>query len=318
MTSNIETILTTGAAGFIGFHVSKKLLEQGKHVVGVDNLNDYYDVSLKKSRLNELKKFNNFKFYKQDISNGINVEEKIDKICHLAAQAGVRYSLQNPLAYEKSNSLGTLQIFEFARQSKIPTIIYASSSSVYGNNLEAPFNEKMNLGKPISLYAATKKANELYAHTYHHLYGINMTGLRFFTVYGPWGRPDMALFKFVKKILNNEPIDVYNGGEMKRDFTYIDDIVSGVTLSLEKEYPFEVFNLARGETVTLLDFIKTIESTIGKSAEKNMMPMQAGDVLLTSGDIGHATEKLGYKPKVSLRDGVEKFIDWYRGYYNKK
>ncbi len=310
----MKTILVTGGAGFIGFHISKKLLERGDKVVGIDNLNDYYDVFLKEARLKELKKFENFKFYKQDISEGIKINEKIDIICHLAAQAGVRYSIEHPLIYEKSNMLGTLQVFEFARHNKIASVIYASSSSVYGNNYKVPFKETMQLDKPISLYAATKKANELYAHVYHNLYGINMTGLRFFTVYGPWGRPDMALFKFTKKILEGKPIDVYNSGKMKRDFTYIDDIVQGIILALDKECPLEVFNLARGETTELIDFIKAIENSTGKVADKNMMPMQAGDVLSTSGDISHAKEVLGYEPKTSIREGVKNFVEWYKGF----
>jgi len=313
----MKTILVTGSAGFIGFHTSKRLLERGDKIVGIDNLNDYYDVSLKKARLKELEKFKNFKFYKQDVSEGIKIDEKIDEICHLAAQAGVRYSIENPLAYEKTNMLGTLQVFEFARHNNIPSVIYASSSSVYGNNKDAPFNEKMQLDKPISLYAATKKANELYAYTYHYLYGINMTGLRFFTVYGPWGRPDMALFKFTKNILEDKQIDVYNSGKMKRDFTYIDDIVQGIILALDKESKFEIFNLARGKTIELIDFIKAIENSIGKVADKNMMPMQAGDVLLTSGDITHAREILEYSPKVSIKEGVESFVCWYKKYYKR-
>lgn len=314
----MTTILVTGAAGFIGFHTSKELLERGDKVIGIDNLNNYYDPLLKMSRLEQLSKYKNFKFYKQDISDGISVDENVNKICHLAAQAGVRYSIENPLAYQKANSLGTLQVFEFARQNKIPSVVYASSSSVYGNSSEAPFKEDMKIDEPISFYAATKKSNELYAHTYHHLYGINMTGLRFFTVYGPWGRPDMAPFKFTKKILENETIDVYNNGKMKRDFTYIDDITSGIVLALDKESPFEIFNLARGETVELMDFVSAIEEATGKVAKKNMMPMQAGDVLLTSGDIGRAKTMLGYTPKISIEKGVKEFVDWYKKYYNSK
>ena len=313
----MKTILVTGCAGFIGFHVSKKLLEDGNMVVGVDRINNYYEVSLKESRLKILQENPNFKFYNQDFSEGINIDEKIDKICHLGAQAGVRYSIENPLAYEKSNCLGTLQVFEFARKNKIRTVVYASSSSVYGNCKNAPFKETENVNEPISLYAATKKSNELYAYTYHHLFGINMTGLRFFTVYGPWGRPDMAPFKFTKNILEEKTIDVYNNGKMKRDFTYIDDIVAGVVSALEKEYSYEIFNLARGEEVELMNFIKAIEKATGKEAKINFMPLQDGDVLLTSGDITHAREKLGYDPKTSIEEGMKNVVKWYREYYGK-
>ena len=312
-----KSILITGAAGFIGFHTAKTLLERGDTVIGIDNLNDYYDPKLKQARLEILEKYPNFKFYKSDISEEIPVKEYIDVICHLAAQAGVRYSLENPKAYEKSNMLGTLNIFEFARQNKIKTVVYASSSSVYGNSKEIPFTESQKLDTPISLYAATKKANELYAYVYHHLYGINMTGLRFFTVYGPWGRPDMALFKFTKNILNNKPIDVYNNGDMKRDFTYVDDIVSGIISSIDHAYPFEIFNLARGESIPLTEFIKEIEKNT-KPAEKNMLPMQPGDVSETFGDISLAKEKLDYSPQTSVAEGVKNFINWYKEFYKIK
>ncbi len=315
----MKTILVTGVAGFIGSSVGKKLLERGDRVIGVDNMNDYYDVSLKEDRLKILKEFENFTFHKLDISEGFGElkKEKIDVICHLAAQAGVRYSIENPLAYQKANSLGTLQVFEFARHNKIPKVVYASSSSVYGNNKNVLFKESEKLDEQISLYAATKKSNELYAHVYNHLYGIEMIGLRFFTVYGPWGRPDMALFKFVKNILEGKQIDVYNSGKMQRDFTYIDDIVDGVVLALDKKCSFEIFNIARGETTELMDFIKAIEKALGKVADKNMMPMQDGDVLLTSGDISHTKDVLGYAPKVSVDEGVNNFVNWYKGYYGK-
>lgn len=313
----MENTLVTGAAGFIGYHVSKDLLKKNKRVVGVDNLNDYYDVELKKARLNELNKFPNFKFYKKDISEKIDIGESIDKICHLAAQAGVRYSIKNPFVYEKSNILGTLNIFEFAKEKKIPTVVFASSSSVYGNSENVPFREDENIDKPISLYAATKKSNELMAYYYHNLYGINMTGLRFFTVYGPHGRPDMAPFKFTKRILEGEKIDVYNYGKMKRDFTYIDDIVSGVVASLEKGYPYEIINLARGETVGLENFIKEIEKSSGKRAKIEYKELQPGDVLLTSGDITKARELLGYDPKISISEGVKKTVNWYKEFYQK-
>ncbi|MFA5303066.1 MAG: NAD-dependent epimerase/dehydratase family protein [Candidatus Nanoarchaeia archaeon] len=310
-----KTILVTGAAGFIGFHTSKALLDRGDKVIGIDNLNDYYDVKLKEERLRILKKNPNFTFYKLDFSISLDeVKEHIDTICHLGAQAGVRYSITNPLVYEKYNTLGTLKVFEFARARTIKSVIFASSSSVYGNCSNPPFKEDYKLSAPISVYAATKISNELFAHTYYKLFGINMTGLRFFTVYGPYGRPDMALFEFTKKILNNETIDVYNNGEMKRDFTYIDDIVNGVLLAIDKNYSFEIFNLARGESVNLMDFIKAIEKALDKKAIINFMPLQAGDVLLTSGDISKAKELLNYNPTVSIENGVKEFTDWYKEY----
>ena len=307
-------ILVTGVAGFIGFHTAKALLERGDSVVGIDNMNEYYDVSLKKSRLDILKKYDNFSFHKIDLAK-FDLDIKVDSICHLGAQAGVRYSIENPIAYENSNVLGTLRIFEFARHKKIKNVVYASSSSVYGNCPNVPFKESEKLDEPISLYAATKKANELYAHVYHNLYGINMIGLRFFTVYGPYGRPDMAIFKFTKNIIEGKPIDVYNNGKLQRDFTYVDDIVSGVVSALDSGLSFEIINLARGETIELLDFIKAIEDAVGKKAKLNMMSMQAGDVFKTYGDISLASQKLGYKPKVSVKEGVKKFVDWYKGYY---
>jgi UDP-glucuronate 4-epimerase len=310
----MKKILITGAAGFIGFHVSKKLLEEGYEIIGIDNLNDYYDVKLKEDRLKILEENPQFSFERKDISEELDIE-RADAIIHLAAQAGVRYSIENPLAYEKSNNLGTLQVFEYARKNNIKTVVYASSSSVYGNMKDAPFKESYQLDKPISLYAATKKNNELVAYTYHHLYGINMTGLRFFTVYGPWGRPDMALFKFTEKILKEDEIEVYNNGEMHRDFTYIDDIVTGVVSALKNNYPYEVFNLARGETVKLTKFVEAIEDATGKKARIRYEKLQPGDVLITSGDITHAKEKLGYEPKTSVREGVQNFVKWYREYY---
>ena len=310
----MKKILLTGCAGFIGFHVAKKLLEKEYFVVGVDNLNDYYDVSLKTDKLSLLKKHENFKFYKQDISEGLEIE-KADGIIHLAAQAGVRYSLENPLAYETANNRGTLQVFEYARKKGVKKVVYASSSSVYGNCEEAPFKESFQLDKPISLYAATKKSNELTAYTYHHLYGIEMIGLRFFTVYGPWGRPDMAPFKFTKKILEGKEIEVYNNGEMFRDFTYVDDIVSGVVSSYEKKSGYEIINLARGQTVKLMDFIKAIEKATGEKARINFKEIQPGDVLKTSGDITKAKELLGYEPRIGVEEGVKLFVKWYKEYY---
>lgn len=309
-------VLVTGCAGFIGFHTARALLERGDEVIGVDNLNEYYNKSLKQDRLNLLKEYENFTFYELDFSKGLEeVKEEVNVICHLGAQAGVRYSLEEPLVYEESNLKGTLQVFEYARNKNINKIVYASSSSVYGNCTNPPFKEDYDVGKPISLYAATKRACELMAYTYHHLYNINMIGLRFFTVYGPWGRPDMALFKFVKRIFNNEPIDVYNHGKMKRDFTYVDDIISGVLASIDSNLNYEIINLARGEVVTLMEFINTIEEVIGEEAEKNMMPLQPGDVLLTSGNINKAKELLNYEPRTSLKEGVKNFVNWYKKYY---
>lgn len=317
------TILLTGGAGFIGFHTAKHLLQRGDTVVLVDNLNDYYQVQLKKDRLKALKKEFKFNFHQVDISDYKAMEKVVkkysfDKVIHLAAQAGVRYSLTHPFEYLKANMDGTLVIFELARHYNIKTVVYASSSSVYGGNKEMPFSEKHKVDTPISLYAATKKANELMAYTYHHLYGINMTGLRFFTVYGPWGRPDMALFLFADAIAKGKPIDVYNHGKMKRDFTYVSDIVSGVVAALDKASPYEVFNLGASDTVELLKFIKCIEKEMGKEAQKNMMPIQPGDVPETSADVSHARKVLGYKPKVKVQEGVAHFVSWFKEYYKIK
>jgi UDP-glucuronate 4-epimerase len=307
-------ILVTGGAGFIGFHVAKALLERGDSVVIVDNLNDYYDPQLKKDRLAQIS--SQVTFYEIDISDYKKLEEVFakhcfDKVCHLAAQAGVRYSLENPFAYERANMLGTLNILELMRKYDIKDLVYASSSSVYGGNTKVPFSVEDSVDQPISLYAATKRANELYTHVYHHLFGLNCFGLRFFTVYGPWGRPDMALFKFVKAIKENKPIDVYNHGKMQRDFTYINDIVSGILLSLDKVQGYDIFNLGNSNTVELLRFIEIIEQNLGKIAEKNMLPMQPGDVQTTSADIVHTKEVLGWEPKISIEEGIKRFIDWY-------
>ena len=307
-------ILVTGGAGFIGFHVVKALLARGDSVVVVDNLNDYYDPQLKKDRLAQIS--SQVTFYEIDISDYKKLEEVFakhcfDKVCHLAAQAGVRYSLENPFAYERANMLGTLNILELMRKDNIKDLVYASSSSVYGGNTKVPFSVEDSVDQPISLYAATKRANELYTHVYHHLFGLNCFGLRFFTVYGPWGRPDMALFKFVKAIKENKPIDVYNHGKMQRDFTYINDIVSGILLSLDKVQGYDIFNLGNSNTVELLRFIEIIEQNLGKIAEKNMLPMQAGDVSTTSADIAHTKEVLGWEPQVNIEEGIKRFIDWY-------
>ncbi len=313
--------LITGSAGFIGFHVSKKLLDRGDIVIGVDNLNDYYDPKLKEDRLNILKKYEYFTFYKVDISDYDSLKEifekhKIDKVFNPAAQAGVRYSLENPFAYEKSNILGFLNILELCVKYEIKNLVYASSSSVYGNNKKIPFSENDNVDHPISLYAATKKSNELMAHVYHHLYGLKTTGLRYFTVYGPWGRPDMALFKFTKNIIERKPIDVYNYGKMKRDFTYIDDIVDGTISALDKDYDYEIFNLGNNKTVELNYFIEVIEKELNKKAIKNLMPIQPGDVPETFADIEKAKKMLRYDPKTKIEEGIKQFIKWYREYYD--
>ena len=320
MDKNGETVFVTGSAGFIGFSLSKRLLEQGKNIIGIDNLNRYYDVNLKKARLKILQSYENFVFYKEDIQNiqalrEIFAKHRIDRICNLAAQAGVRYSLEDPFAYEKSNVQGFLNLLEIAREYRPENFVYASSSSVYGSNKKIPFSVLDRTDSPISLYAATKKANELIAHAYSHLYQIPCTGLRYFTVYGPWGRPDMALFLFTDAILNNRPIDVYNYGDMKRDFTYIDDIVSGTIAALERPVPYEVFNLGNSRSEQLMKLIGILEKELGKEAEKNMMPMQPGDVRETSADIRKSTELLGFKPKTSLEEGIRKFVAWYRDFY---
>ncbi len=310
-----RVVLLTGCAGFIGFHTALKLLNLGYRVLGVDNLNSYYDVSLKNSRLDILRGFENFVFFEQDIADGFSFDENIDVICHLAAQAGVRYSIEDPLVYERSNNLGTLQVFEFARHNNVEKVVFASSSSVYGNCDVTPFREDMQLDKPISLYAATKKSNELMAYTYHHLFGIKMVGLRFFTVYGPYGRPDMAIFKFTKNIFAGDEIEVFNNGELFRDFTFVDDVVSGIISSIERDFDFEIFNLARGESVKLTSFIEAIENAVGRRAVVKNVGMQPGDVNVTSGDISKAREFIGYNPKTSIGDGVKLFVDWYKKYY---
>ena len=317
--------LITGCAGFIGFHLSKKLLEEGGFVIGIDNLNNYYDPQLKKERLKILEQYDNFSFSQVDIADYQELEKVFkeyspEKVCHLAAQAGVRYSLTHPFVYEKTNMLGFLNILELMRKYKIKNIVFASSSSVYGGIKKIPFKEDMNINKPISLYAATKAANELYAYVYHHLYGINAIGLRFFTVYGPWGRPDMALFLFTKAILENKPIKVFNYGKMKRDFTYIDDIINGIVSSLNKvsKLGYEIFNLGCSSQVKLMDFIKAIEEELGRKAKKNMLPLQAGDVPQTYADVSKAKQLLGYQPKVKIKEGVRNFIKWYKEYYEIK
>ena len=312
-------ILVTGAAGFIGFHVSQRLCNLGNEVVGIDNVNSYYDPSLKEARLKQLETCKGFHFHKIDICDYdglVSLVKKypVSKICHLAAQAGVRYSIETPFAYQKSNNEGFLNLIEIVRHNKAENFIYASSSSVYGGNTKLPFSETDRVDSPISLYAATKRGNELTAHCYSHLYGINCTGLRFFTVYGPWGRPDMALFLFTKAILEGRPIEVFNQGKMTRNFTYIDDIVEGVLLALAHPVPYEIYNIGNSRAEDLMDFISEIEKNLGKKAIINYLPMQPGDVPATVADI-EKLSKLGYCPKTNINEGIRKFVELYRGYY---
>ena len=333
-------VLVTGAAGFIGMHCIERLLARGDQVVGIDNLNDYYDVTLKESRLARIADHAAFRFHRVSIEDkeamaGIFAEEKPDRVIHLAAQAGVRYSLENPHAYIDANLQGFMNILEGCRHHDVAHLAYASSSSVYGGNAQMPFSEHHSVDHPVSLYAATKKANELMAHTYSHLYGLPTTGLRFFTVYGPWGRPDMALFLFTDAIRNGRPIDVFNQGAMVRDFTYIDDIVEGVIRVLDKTAtpdpdfdpmnpdpgtstaPFRVFNIGNGNPTPLMDYIGALEDALGMTAEKNMMPMQPGDVPATSADTSELRDWVGFAPNTDVRDGVQRFVDWYIGYYGR-
>ena len=318
----MKTYLVTGAAGFIGFHISRALLEREDRVIGLDNLNDYYEVTLKEDRLHLLEECRNFHFYRCDLADKshlsrIFAENSIQVVCNMAAQAGVRYSLIDPFAYQKSNVEGFLNLIHLSMEHKVENFVYASSSSVYGNNQKVPFSVKDSVDQPISLYAATKKANELLAHTYSHIYGLPSTGLRFFTVYGPWGRPDMALFIFTRAILNGEPINVYNYGKMKRDFTYIDDIVKGVLVSLDRSAPYAIYNLGNSKTVDLLYFIECIENVLGKKAVKKMLPIQPGDVAETFADITESKRDLGFRPSIGIEEGIEHFVDWYRAYYGK-
>ena len=316
------TILLTGIAGFIGSNTAKKLLERGDKIIGIDNFNDYYDPALKEKRISEFLADYDFKLYRIDIANEVALakvfeENKIDKICHLAAQAGVRYSLTNPDIYLQANIIGTNNLLEMVHKYNINNFVFASSSSVYGGNTKIPFSESDNVDTPISLYAATKKANELQAHVYHHLYGINCFGLRFFTVYGPWGRPDMAYYKFTNSILNGQPIDVYGGGHHRRDFTYIDDIVSGIVSALDNCSGYEIFNLGNNKPVELEHFISIIENKLNKKAIKNYLPPQSGDVAETYANIDKAKKILGYEPKVNIEEGLDKFLTWYKKYYKE-
>ncbi|WP_338890722.1 NAD-dependent epimerase [Aeromonas rivipollensis] len=327
--------LVTGAAGFIGFHVAHRLCRDGHQVVGLDNLNDYYEVSLKEARLALLLPLPGFRFERCDLADrttmaALFARERFDRVIHLGAQAGVRYSLDNPFAYADSNLNGTLTVLEGCRHHGVQHLVYASSSSVYGLNEQMPFKTSDGVDHPVSLYAASKKANELMAHSYSHLYGLPTTGLRFFTVYGPWGRPDMALFKFVRAILNGEPIDIYNQGQLSRDFTHIDDIVEGVIRVADRPpqgdpawqgaadaspAPYRLFNIGHGSPVRLLDFVEAIEVALGKRAIRNLLPMQAGDVLATWADTQALFDATGYRPGVGLEEGVASFVDWYRAYY---
>ncbi len=313
-------ILVTGGAGFIGSHVIMELLMRGHSVVTIDNVNDYYDPTLKRVRLSRLG--NSVEHIEIDIADTDAVEavfkaHTFDAICHLAAQAGVRYSIENPFVYAQSNYIGTLNIFEFAKRYNVPHVVAASTSSVFGLNDEMPFTEDQRVDTPISIYSATKRGTELLAFTYNHLFKMNITMLRFFTVYGPWGRPDMALFLFTKAILEDTPIKVFNNGEMSRDFTYVDDIVSGVVAALERPNGYQIYNLGNGKPVALMDYVGAIEDVLGKKAVIDFQPMQMGDVAATWADISKAQRELGYAPKTSVHEGVRKFIAWYREYYNQ-
>lgn len=314
------TYLVTGSAGFIGFHVAKKILELGGTVIGVDNFSDYYDPRLKEERNHILESFPAYTLKRGDIADvsfvkSIFSDHKIDSVCHLGAQAGVRYSIKNPYTYIDSNMTGFTNVINEAKNAGVKDFVFASSSSVYGDQEKTPFSENAPTDSPISLYAATKKANELIAHTYHHLYGMNCTGLRFFTVYGPWSRPDMAMILFADSIVKGEKIKVFNEGKMKRDFTYIDDIVNGIILSLEKCAPFEIINLGNSKPVLLSYMISLLEKEMGKTVEKEMLPIQPGDVLETYADTSKAKELLGWEPVVEIEEGISSFVSWYRSYY---
>ena len=333
-----KQMLITGCAGFIGFHLAKRLLEEGQAVVGLDNLNSYYDVQLKVDRLKLLRGYQNFSFTKASLEdrgamNSIFDSYPYERVIHLAAQAGVRYSLQNPHAYIEANLAGFLNILEGCRRNAVGHLIFASSSSVYGANTKTPFSAHQNVDHPVSLYAATKKANELMAHTYSHLYGLPATGLRFFTVYGPWGRPDMALFIFTRAILEGKPIQVFNYGQMKRDFTYVDDIVEGVTRLIDRipapnpswsgetpdpgsSYaPYRIYNIGHNKPEELMHFIAVLENELGKKAKKEYLPLQPGDVVETYADIEDLYQDTGFKPVTPIEEGIARFISWYRSYY---
>jgi UDP-glucuronate 4-epimerase len=331
-------VFVTGAAGFIGSHTAHRLLERGDEVVGIDNLNDYYDVSLKEARVERLRKYPAFRLERIDIADrrgmaALFAREKPARVVHLAAQAGVRYSIENPHAYTDSNVTGFLNILEGARHNGVEHLVFASTSSVYGANTMQPFSEHQNVNHPVSLYAATKKANELMAHTYAHLFGVRTTGLRFFTVYGPWGRPDMALFKFTRGILAGEAIQVFNEGQMIRDFTYVDDIVEGVVRTLDHPAqpnpdwdgdapdpatsyaPYRIYNIGNNEPVLLLDCISMLEEELGRKARMEFLPIQPGDVISTMADVSELERAVGFRPKTPLRTGIARFVNWYREYY---
>lgn len=331
-------VLVTGSAGFIGFHLSQKLLDQGNEVVGLDNLNDYYDVQLKLDRLAQLEARPGFSFHKLDLSdrNGIArlfLHENFDRVAHMGAQAGVRYSLKNPHAYVDSNLVGFVNILEGCRHTAVKHLVFASSSSVYGANVKIPFAVTDSVDHPVSLYAATKKANELMAHTYSHLYNLPTTGIRFFTVYGPWGRPDMALFTFTQAILAGRAIEVYNYGKMKRDFTYVDDVVEGVVRVLNQipqphelapeetlnpgtsTAPYRIYNLGNHQPIELIRFIEVLEDKLGMKAEKTLLPLQPGDVLETYADVEDLVREVGFQPNTPIEVGIERFVAWYRSYY---
>lgn len=330
-------ILVTGAAGFVGYFLSLRLLEAGEQVYGIDSLNAYYDVQLKQDRLKQLQAFENFTFEQLDLSDrtataDLFASQSFECVVNLAAQAGVRYSIENPLAYADSNLLGFINVLEGCRHSKVGHLVFASSSSVYGQNRKVPFSTEDQVDHPVSLYAATKKSNELMAHAYSHLYDLPVTGLRFFTVYGPWGRPDMAYFLFVDAIAKNQPIKVFNQGQMKRDFTYIDDVVEGIMRVMKKPQtkltkaeaeakgvdstaPYKIYNIGNHSPVTLMDFITTIEKAMGQEAEKIMMPMQMGDVPATYADVQALMDDVGFQPDTPLSVGIQKFVDWYKDYY---
>ena len=314
-------ILVTGCSGFIGFHTCLLLLQNKHYVVGIDNLNDYYDLNLKKSRLKILKKFNNFKFLKKDIENKNIVKKfkanEIDVIINLAAQAGVRHSLKDPYSYINSNVLGHVNMLELAKKVRAKKFIYASSSSVYGGNKTLPFSIKQRVDNPVSIYAASKKSGELISESYAHLFGIQCIGLRFFTVYGPWGRPDMATFIFTKKIFEGKEIEVFNNGKMKRDFTFINDIIDGImgAVKLNKKFEHRIYNLGNNNPEDLSNFINLIEETIGIKAKKRLLPIQPGDVKETFAEISESTKDLNFKPKVNIKEGIPKFVEWYKSYY---
>jgi len=317
-------ILLTGSAGFVGFHTAKALLERGDEVIGFDNFNDYYDPKLKEARNKILRQYKNFRLVRGDLKDKKSLKKAFDlmgagpdtRVCHLAAQAGVRHSIEHPEMFLEDNIAGFGNIIDLAKERKVGGFIYASSSSVYGDSKISPLSEDLNTDAQASLYGMTKKANELQASVYHHLFGLHCTGLRFFTVYGPWGRPDMALYLFTDWIVKDKPMKIFGGGKMRRDFTYIDDIVAGVVAALDKNYPCEVFNLGGDKTEELMDYVKIIEQCLGKEGRKEFLPMQPGDVVQTSANVDKARKMLGYDPKTQIREGIPQFIAWYKEYHN--